>query len=701
MALAPSRKGWIRIGILSTAIACLCVAALGAVIIAKATSLPPLALDEARKTSVIVTDKEGRLLRPFATDEGRWRLPLDLTEIDQDYLKLLLTYEDKRFYDHPGIDVYGLMRAAWQLATERRIVSGGSTITMQLARLMDGLEARSFSAKLTQLIRAGEIEKSLSKREILTLYLTLAPFGGNLEGLRAASLSYFGKEPKRLSWAERALLVALPQSPETRRPDRHWKTARAARNRVLDRAVEAKLISAAEARYAKDRPIPKMRRAFPLHAAHLAETEVAKYPGKQVHTLTIDRPLQTKLEKLAADHARRSGPKLSTAILVVEHQTGDIRAYVGSPGYLDHSRFGAIDMVDAVRSPGSALKPFIYGLAFDAGLAHPETLIEDRPARFGEYAPKNFDDEFRGTMTIREALQTSRNVTAVKVLAAVGPARLAHRFEQGDPELDVPPNLAIALGGVGMRLKSLAHLYAALARGGDFVDLATRRDIEAPAPTKAKPERIMSPVAAWYVANILAGAPPPKNAQPGKIAFKTGTSYGYRDAWAVGFDGKYVVAVWIGRPDGTPTPGLVGLRSAAPLLFDAFARISPARTKLPPAPKGALVAKTADLPKRLVHFKEPGFEDDAPPTSGADPVKIAFPPNKSELELGPNGGGLTPVALKAEGGKLPLTWLADGIPLSGQRRRRGTFWRPTGPGFHKFTVIDAEGNVDRVSVRIR
>jgi penicillin-binding protein 1C len=278
---------------------------------------------------------------------------------------------------------------------------------MQVSRLLDGKPERTPNGKLRQMARAVELERTLSNTEILKLYLRLAPFGGNLEGVRAASLAYFGKEPQRLSLGQAALLVALPQSPEQRRLDRFPEAAKRARNRVLQRAVAAHVITAADAEKAKREKVPVARFGFPMFAPHLTEAEVAAHPNEQTIKLTLDRNLQGSLEKLVAEHARLIGDKVSAAVIVANHQTGEILAEVGSPGYMDAERQGAVDMATAIRSPGSTLKPFIYGLAFEAGLAHPETLIDDRPTRFGTYAPKNFDENFHGTVTIREALEQS------------------------------------------------------------------------------------------------------------------------------------------------------------------------------------------------------------------------------------------------------------------------------------------------------
>jgi penicillin-binding protein 1C len=665
-------------------------------------------LREAQHLSVTVLDRQDRLLRAFTTAEGRWRLPLAPAEVDQRYLAMLMAFEDKRFYRHHGVDLRSAARAAWQLLEHRRIISGASTLTMQVARLVEGHYERSGSAKLRQVLGALQLERHLSKQEILSLYLKLAPFGGNVEGVRAASLTYFGKEPRRLSVGEAALLVALPQSPEVRRPDRNPGAARIARTRVLARAVEAGVISRAEADRAEQEPIPRERRAFPKLAPHLAESEIAADPAKMVHRLTIDRGIQRSLEMLAEEQTKLLGQKLSAAILVVDHTTGEVLAHVGSAGYLDDKRQGANDMVTAVRSPGSTLKPFIYGLGFDAGIAHPETLIEDRPVRFGSYAPKNFDEGYHGTVTVREALAQSLNIPAVKMLNAVGPGRLAARFRRAhvDPAFPdkTPPTLAMALGGVGLTLHDLATLYASLAEGGTAVTLNHRRDVATADIAKllregkqvARPQSVISPLAAWYVTDILKDAPPPLNAKAGTLAYKTGTSYGYRDAWAVGYDGRYVIAVWVGRPDGVSVPGLVGRVAAAPILFDAFSRLGEGRAPFLKAPAGVVRASGSELPPPLRRFRESNIELSQGPY--LEPrVSISFPPDRAEVETEPE----VPIQFKANGGVLPLTWLVDGEPIRSDPRARQVVWQPQGPGFVKLSVIDAKGQVDRVTVRVR
>jgi penicillin-binding protein 1C len=663
------------------------------------SSLGPAPLGERLAFSALVVDRDGKLLRPYATPEGRWRLPATRENVDPRFLELLLAYEDKRFSTHHGVDPLALGRALVQLITQGRIVSGASTISMQVARLLEPRGARSFKAKLRQMLRAIEIERALSKDEILALYLSLAPYGGNLEGIRAASLAYFGKEPRRLTLGEAALLVGLPQSPEQRRPDRSTTAARNARDRVLDRAAAAGIVPFDEIERAKRESVPEGRKPMPIMAPHAADAAIAAAPERSVHRLTIDAALQRNLEELARERARALGPDMSVAILAVDHATGEVLARVASADYFDVRRAGQVDMTAAARSPGSTLKPFIYGLGFEDGLIHPDTLIEDRRVRFGGYAPENFDLNFQGTVTVRRALQLSLNVPAIAVLEKVGASRFATRLKQAGGSLVLPagevPGLAMGLGGVGVTLNDLVALYAGLARLGTTVPLTQRA---ASGEEAQMARRLLDPIAAWYVGNVLLGSTPPENAAGGHIAFKTGTSYGYRDAWAVGFDGKRTIGVWVGRPDGAPVPGLVGRVAAAPILFDAFARTGKLSAPLPPAPRGALVAAAGKLPPPLKRFRAGALASEA----GESQLRIMFPPNHARLELASDGSGkLDPIALKVTGGTGALTVLVNGQPLPTAAGRRTLFFEPEGPGFVRLTVMDARGATDSVVVRLQ
>jgi len=661
----------------------------------------PLNLLRASQGSPVAVDRNGQLLRAFTTPDGRWRLPVAAKDVDPRFLAMLIAYEDHRFYAHSGVDPLGLGRAALQWASHGHIVSGGSTLTMQVARLSEPRPGKSLAGKLSQILRAIKIEWRISKAGVLDLYLRLAPYGGNIEGLRAASLSYFGREPKRLSIGEAALLVALPQSPETRRPDRFPDAARTARDVVLDRVFARGVITAAERDAAKREAVPHQRQAFPVLAAHASEEALKRAPEQRVHRLTLDARLQASLETLAREAAVAIGPKLSCAILVIDNASGEIRAHVGAADYFSQERAGSIDMTRAIRSPGSTLKPFIYALAFENGIAHPETILDDKPRHYGSYAPENFDLSFQGSVTARHALQSSLNLPAVALLDAIGPARFIARLRNAGATVVLPddtaPGLAAALGGLGISLRDLASLYAGIARNGSVPEL-TETIADASTPAK-KTRRIAAPVASWYVADILRGAPPPLNAPFGRIAYKTGTSYGYRDAFAIGFDKAYTIAVWLGRPDNGSVFGLAGRQAAAPVLFDAFARLGTAHEFLE-APAGILVSRTASLPPPLRHLRK-----DVPKTFAAATnaqLRIAFPPEGARVDLGlpaaaPPAARLT---LKAEGGVLPLRWIVNGVPLGEPDLRRQAAWTPDGAGFARVSVIDAQGAMDSVVVRL-
>jgi penicillin-binding protein 1C len=662
-------------------------------------TLPPIDPDLSASRSTIVTDREGRLLRAFTTESGHWRLPVTAADVDPRYLAMLKVFEDRRFDSHHGVDPLAIARAIGQGMSHGRVVSGGSTLTMQVARLAEPRPERSIVDKLRQTVQAVKLDARLAKDEIASLYLSLAPFGGNLEGVRAASLAYFGKEPKRLSVAEAALLVALPQSPETRRPDRFPEAARKARARVLQRALAEGVVTADEAALANAESVPEARKPFPMLAAHLAEKAVTERPHERIHRLTLDARLQRDLEQLARERALALGPRLSAAIVAVDNATGEIRASVAGADYFAAERAGSVDLTRALRSPGSALKPFVYALAFDNGLAHPETMLEDRPTRYGGYAPENFDLTFQGMVTARTALQHSLNVPVVELLSALGPQRFVSRLRAGGADIALPkdggaPGLAVGLGGLGITLHDLTTLYAGLARGGEAVPLTHR-------PRSAPPDaqRLVEPAAAWHVADILRGAPPPANAAANRLAWKTGTSYGYRDAWAVGFDRRHTIGVWLGRADNGSVPGLVGRVAAGPLLFDAFARAGLDPTPFP-RPAGTLVSETSRLPPPLRHLRT-----DQPKTLAAiaqAPLRVAFPPDGARLDLDAmRVDGKPMVQLKAAGGTGPFIWLVNGAPAASANSRRVFDWRPDGPGFAEIAVMDGTGATQSVKVRMQ
>jgi penicillin-binding protein 1C len=431
------------------------------------------------------------------------------------------------------------------------------------------------------------------------------------------------------------------------------------------------------------------RHSFPSLAPHLTDRILAAAPVLLTHHLTLDAGLQAKLEVLAVRAAREAGDRQSVAILVADHRTGEILASVGSAAYQADQRQGFVDMTQAVRSPGSTLKPLIYGMAFEQGLAHPETMIEDRPTAFGRYVPQNFDGQFRGTIRIRDALKLSLNIPAVALTEALGPTAVLARMRRAGTKPQLPggtPGLAIALGGIGLTLQDLTQLYGSIARGGQAITLVTDTDSK---PAKNEKD-ILSRVAAWQVADILSGMTPPPSAPMNRLAYKTGTSYGHRDAWAIGFDGRHVIGVWMGRADGTPVPGAFGADLAAPILFEAFSRLKPALESLPPPPPETLIVPNAALPRPLQNFRPRSAVFNA----AKDAPKVAFPPDGANLVI---DGALS---VRVREGKPPFTWLADGRPLvTGSYEREEVLPLP-GLGFVRLSVVDANGQAANVQIRL-
>ena len=524
--------------------------------------LPMPADDLAR----VVLAEDGTPLWRFADAEGVWRYPVTLDQVSPYYLEALLTYEDRWFYRHPGVNPLALGRAAWQNLTGGRVLSGGSTLSMQVARLLDP-HSRTLPGKLRQVWRTAQLEWHLSKRQILELYLNRAPFGGTLQGVAAASWAYLGKSPLQLTPAEAALLAVLPQAPSRLRPDRHPERARLARDKVLQRLGEYQVWPQQRIAEAQEEPLLLAPRQEPALAPLLARRLNRADSPPLIHT-TLDAALQRRLEDLLLGWRARLPERTSAAILVVESQTMAVRAYLGSVDLGDERRFGHVDMITALRSPGSTLKPFLYGMAMDDGLIHSESLLQDVPRRYGDYRPGNFSMGFSGPVAASSALALSLNLPAVQLLEAYGPKRFAAQMRMGGMPLSLPtaaePNLSLILGGAGSRLEDLVSGYSAFARDGMSAPLRLQPD----APLVER--RLLSPGSAWIIRRILSGQARPDRdphaelVQRPQLAWKTGTSYGFRDAWSIGVGPRYLIGIWIGRPDGTPVPGQFGLASAAP-----------------------------------------------------------------------------------------------------------------------------------------
>jgi penicillin-binding protein 1C len=517
----------------------------------------------------VVLAEDGTPLWRFADANGVWRYPVQTGEVSPYYLDALLTYEDRWFYQHPGVNPLALARATWQNLTGARVVSGGSTLSMQVARLLDP-HSRTFHGKLRQLWRTAQLEWHLSKAEILNLYLNRAPFGGTLQGVAAASWAYLGKSPAQLTHAEAALLAVLPQAPSRLRPDRHPQRAQEARDKVLRRLGEFQVWPPSAVAEAMEEPLLLAPRLEPSLAPLLAR-RLNRPDSPPLIRTTLDATLQRRLEDLLLGWRARLPEYTSAAILVVEEDSMAVRAYLGSVDINDAKRFGHVDMISALRSPGSTLKPFLYGMALDEGLIHSESLLQDVPRRYGDYRPGNFSMGFTGAVPASTALSSSLNLPAVQLLEAYGPKRFAAQMRIGGVPLALPalaePNLALILGGAGSRLEDLVSGYSAFARDGRSATIRLQPD------DTLKERPLLSPGSAWIVRRILSGQARPDRdpraelVQRPALAWKTGTSYGFRDAWAIGVGPRYLIGVWIGRPDGTPVPGQFGLASAAPLML--------------------------------------------------------------------------------------------------------------------------------------
>lgn len=534
----------------------------------------PLPLPSDDDAGAVVLARDGTPLRAFADPNGIWRYPVTLDQVSPLYVQALLNYEDRWFWYHGGVNPLAMLRAGGQWLRNGRIVSGGSTLTMQVARILDP-HSRTPWGKARQLARALQLEVHLDKREILELYLNRAPFGGTVEGVEAASWAYLGRPAAQLSHAEAALLTVLPQSPSRLRPDREPDRAKRARDKVLARMVRLRVWSAEDVRDARVEPVVARSLQPPRHASLLAQRLRVVSPKAAHIQSTIDIDLQRTLEDRLSAYFSDLPERTSAALLVMDNATLEARAYVGSVAFADKARLGHVDMVKAWRSPGSTLKPFLYGLALDDGLIHSESLLVDAPQAFGDYRPGNFDQAFNGPVGAAEALRLSLNVPAVDLLDRVGPTRFSARLANVGIELKWPrgasPNLAMILGGTGARLEDLVGAYSALNREG----IAGRVRYQHDDPRVDR--RLLSPGAAWIIRDTLEANPRPGSVANtfdlrgrSRVAWKTGTSYGYRDAWALGTTRRYTVGVWVGRPDGTPLPGQYGAVTALPLLFQVI-----------------------------------------------------------------------------------------------------------------------------------
>lgn len=654
---------------------------------------PPPDVSRAYGRSQLVTSASGEVLWGFLAEHDQWRFSTRQSHVDPQYLNLLIAYEDNRFRDHRGVDIFALGRAVLQALRSGRSVSGGSTLTMQVVRMLEPRE-RTLAAKIDQIAKALKLERMLSKNEILTLYLTLAPFGGNIESTQAASRMYFGKTPERLSLAESALLIALPQSPEARRPDRDPRAAQAARNRVLAALASRHIIDFEQATHAMREPLPAPARSLTHFAPHLAirlRTIVADGSRETIPTL-IDHDLQRHVERIAARAVLHWTDAVNVAVIVLRNRDASVTAYLGGVDLVAQNRKGFVDLVQAVRSPGSALKPFIYALAFEKLIVHPETIITDRTTDIEGYRPDNADGHFMGDMSVRQALIRSRNTPAVMLLHKVGIDAFLARFRSAGRPLRLPGSdrgagLAVALGGVGVTLEQLTWLFTMFANDGKLHAMRFQ-----PSDRVQSLGQFISPDAARSIADILADVPSPagharQRSMDGgrRVGFKTGTSYGFRDAWAIGFDRLHTVGVWVGRADGAAHLGAYGVTAAAPILMQVFDALPvPPHDVAAGAGDPGSLTSLRELPPRLTRFEGAGREEGA-----ARPLEISFPRDGASISID-RASGPAELPLVAAGGRPPYRWVLSGKPQPATNAPTSK-WAIDTRGQYELGLIDADG----------
>lgn len=544
-------------------------------------SLYPLNLPEKNNLFArVVVDENDRPLRSFADKNGIWRYPIKLHQVSPLYIEALINYEDRWFWQHPGINPISLLRAAIQNITSNKIISGGSTLSMQVARILHPHQ-RSLWGKSKQVLRTLQLEWQLDKMQILQLYLNTAPFGGTIEGVQAASFTYLNKSAQDLTHAEAALLAVLPQAPTRYRPDLHAQAAQNARNKVLQRLADFDVWQ----QEVVDDALLEQVFSFnfrPKQLAPLLARRLLNHSnGQSVVKSTIDSDLQLALQDSLTSYMTRLPKQSSAAILVVDNKSSAVKAYIGTADFANAKRHGYVDMVQAIRSPGSTLKPFIYALALDEGLIHSHSLLADVPRSWGDYRPSNFNGAFNGPVSAADALKRSLNMPAVDLLERYGVNRFVAQLENAGLSLSIPsgkPNLAIILGGAGISLERLVEGYSAFANRGKVSQL---RFLQKELTQMVQPRNLLSPESAWVVQDILADIERPgsidtfaSSLQTTKMAWKTGTSYGFRDSWAIGITKEFTLGVWLGRPDGTAMPGHYGGISAGPLLFNVADRLN-------------------------------------------------------------------------------------------------------------------------------
>lgn len=527
--------------------------------------------------SQIVTAADGSVLHAFLSTDDKWRMMTELSEISPALRTAIVYKEDRYFYYHPGVNPFALVRAAYNNIAQGKRTSGASTITMQVVRLLEPRK-RTVWNKAIEIFRAWQIEHRYSKDEILQLYLNLVPYGGNIEGVKSASLLYYGRLPNTLSLAQIVALSIIPNRPTSLRIGVNDALLVRERNRWLRRMLNDEVFSEEDLRDAIAEPFDARRYDPPRLAPHYALRLRAMYPGREIIRTRLQPNVQAKVETLAENYMRRlrAYDINNAAILVVDNTTRGVVAYLGSPDFTDREHAGQVDGVRAVRSPGSTLKPLVYAIAIDKGQITPKTVLSDVPVNFNGYAPENFDQKFHGAVTVERALSYSLNIPAVNTLNNIGVLSLIDKLKQANfrqirkDERNL--GLSTILGGCGVRLEELAGLYTAFADAGNYAALQWLQS-----DTVQTRTRIVSRAASFLITDILTQMARPdfphsyeSSVHIPRVAWKTGTSYGRRDAWSVGYNKRYTVAVWVGNFNGRGVPELTGANIATPLLFDIF-----------------------------------------------------------------------------------------------------------------------------------
>ncbi len=527
--------------------------------------------------STLVEAADGSVLHAFLNQEDKWRLYTELSEISPTLRTTLIQKEDRWFYYHPGVNPLALGRAFFTNLSRHQRSSGASTITMQVVRLLEP-RPRTYLSKGIEILRAFQLEAHYSKDEILQLYVNLVPYGSNIEGIKAASLLYFQKPPEVLSLAEVMALTIIPNRPNSLRPGKSNAYLQQERNRWLQRFKEKKLFDSQTITDAMAEPLTAKRVAAPRSAPHLSLRLKKEFPDTPILKTTLQRSRQATLEKLTYNYASRLKAMNihNAAVLVINNRTMAVEAYVGSSDFNDNSDGGQVDGIRAVRSPGSTLKPLLYATAFDAGLLTPKSVLYDVPTNFQGFEPENFDQQFHGKVSVEFALANSLNVPAVQVLSELGPAALIEKLRKAEfrtiRKQSSKLGLSMILGGCGVTLEELTTLFASFANQGQFSKAYYLQQ-----PEFHNPVSLLSEEATFLINQIL--TQPIRPDLPNnyaytyrlpRIAWKTGTSFGKKDAWSIGYNAHYTVGVWIGNFSGEGVPELNGANIATPLLFEIF-----------------------------------------------------------------------------------------------------------------------------------